>query len=336
MGRKNKKRKNKMKSIQAGGLPATIVEENAFETKKTFKDAHEFELRIPKLIFEKVMYWIDKASPNEVSGFGNLSFNEETREFTVTDAFLLEQKVSGGSAEIDEKSLNKTMFEQRNAEGALKWHWHSHPTFNVFWSGTDDALIKQLGRPGWIVASVFNCKRESRTAFLTSVDLMGKPHDIFIDDFPTKIISQPNAQLQMAYDREFDKNVKTSWSYNGGDYKSNYFRPNYDEAPWASKKNEKKSRADEHDYTNTIDIRKKSVEKIPITVWSKFGYADQDYDFIYNPCYDTALKGDHEIQLMIEEMKPNEIDFLRPRCAVFDKAVRDYLVDKARVQGVEM
>ena len=34
----------------------------------------------------------------------------------------------------------------------------------VFWSGTDHQAIEQIGKNGWVLATVFNKKAEQRTA----------------------------------------------------------------------------------------------------------------------------------------------------------------------------
>lgn len=319
MGKKNKKRK----FFAPASEPVNSLEEE----NKSPNEADKFKLNIPDKVFEKIMYWINKASPNEVSGFGSLDFDEETREFTVRDAMLLEQEVSCGSAEIDDNSINKAMYKMRNEPNALKWHWHSHPTFDVFWSGTDEELIRQLGRKGWIVATVFNCKKEMRTAFLTSVELMGKPHDIFVDDFKTEIVIEVDEDLarrQKIYDQEFDINVKTSkWSFK--DYKT---KKNYDDG-----------RREKRNYTPYLG-ESNGIERIWPYEYNAYGYAEtRGGAFVYNPIYDCEVIGKENQYLAIEEMKEDEIEFLKERDYKFSDLYREYIKDKSYAerltQGVE-
>lgn len=327
-----KQAKAKIKSAKAGIVDAsdTMPWMSRSWKPEVEKDATKFSLKIPDKIFEKIMYWIDKCSPNEVSGFGTLEFDEATREFKVTDAYLLEQEVSGGSAEIDDRAIAKMMFQKRNEDNALKWHWHSHPTFSVFWSGTDMELIKQLGRQGWIVATVLNCKRESRTAFLTSVDVMGKPHDIFVDDFPMEIVSQPDAALQRQFDEEFDANVKrqsSSTYYSGG--KSNYER-NYDNI-YDRDENKRDYKPHLGIAPSAVTTKKELPKKIKKSDYDSYGYTqDENMDYVYNPMYDEVVIGRTEQFMAIDEMEQHEIAHLRERDNDFDNLVRDYIIAKAK------
>ncbi len=174
----------------------------------------EIEIRIPQEVFQKIMHWINKSN-NEVSGFGNLSYDARAKRFTVEDAFLLEQYNSGASTEIEAASMGKMMFKHRNfGAGALKWWWHSHVNMAVFWSGTDTDTIKQYGSNGYIVASVFNKRQEIRSAVCYKAESIVTPTNklfgsktktistILVDDVTTLI------EYPLEWDTEYTANIK--------------------------------------------------------------------------------------------------------------------------------
>ena len=173
-----------------------------------------FKLNIPKDVYDKVMYFVHKAD-FEVSGFGKIVYDEQTREFTVKSVHLLEQEGTATTTDIDPISLMKLQKELANEEGELRWWWHSHVNMNVFWSGTDTATIKDIGRHGWLVATVFNKKEEMRTAvcyrsennlFGHNVTLVDEVETILTNYYPDGLIEQ--------WDQEFDANVKRANSFN--------------------------------------------------------------------------------------------------------------------------
>jgi len=288
------------------------------------QDAGEgLTLEIPEKVLEKVMYWIDKAAPDEVSGFGSLDFDETSRRFRVRDAILLKQTVSGGSAEIDDAGLAKAMYEMRNEPNALKWHWHSHPGFQASWSTTDLNLIRQLGQKGWIVATVLNQKKEYTTAFLTSVDVMGRPHDIFIDKMPMKIVRRVDLALKEKLDKEFEDKVKKKT------YSSKWTADDSDPNSW------KRQFPDKYEFKNGVWKIKDSLVELPRGVakdteieWNKFGYANIDGMSVYNPCKDSEVMGKDMLYSMIAEMTPDEISYVRKIDSKFSDAYLAYLHDR--------
>lgn len=329
--RKRQKKNNKTRTgrrkvfqetVKAAGVsPAGLNDDTASQ------DASGFKLFIPERVFEKVMYWIKKASPSEVSGMGTLMFDDETRTFLVRDAYLLKQEVSMGSAEIDEHALNFETYKRRDEDGALKWHWHSHPTFGVNWSGTDMNLIRQLGQPGWIVATVINNKRESRTAFLQSVDLMGKPHDIFIDDFPLEILRPAFAEDMAALDAEFDLKVNkktyfkhSSFVTRGHDGVEKEFNTNLDNDP----RYEKIGRVY---YPKALLPAGTSIERIPASAYDEYGFTKVNGVFVYNPLQDKEVNSDELLYAMIADMTAEEIAYLKERDPDFTAVMIDYAAD---------
>lgn len=165
------------------------------------------KLVIPYDVYLKIMHWVDKAGGFEVSGFGTIVRDAKSDVFTVRDAILLKQTNTSAETEIEASAIAKALYELRDAEGEMRWHWHSHHSMDVFWSGTDEKLIRDLGSNGWIVATVFNNKREQKTAFCTYAKSEFGSHEIFHKDVPTQVLTFIDNSLIEAWDKEFDDKV---------------------------------------------------------------------------------------------------------------------------------
>lgn len=133
------------------------------------------------------MFWVKKC-PVECSGFGLVSYDNELKQFTVSDAFMLEQIGTSSHTDIDGASLAKLMYKTKDVQNKyLKFWWHSHVNMATFWSGTDLATIKELGGAGWITATVFNKKGDYKSAACwKSSSELGSSVSIN-DDIPTEI-----------------------------------------------------------------------------------------------------------------------------------------------------
>lgn len=156
---------------------------------------------------DKIRFWVDKAD-KEVSGFGMVEYDDAKKEFTVTDAYLIEQTVGAAHTDISPEGMAKLMYATRLEKGHLGFWWHSHVKMDVFWSGTDMDTILKLGSNGWIVASVFNKKEEVRTAvaYVASSALnKNKPETIFYDDLTTYIV---RPEMDKALSDELEKQYK--------------------------------------------------------------------------------------------------------------------------------
>lgn len=154
------------------------------------------------------MFWVQKC-PVECSGFGLVSYDKELKQFTVSDAFMLEQIGTASHTDIDGQSLAKLMYKTKDVQGQyLKFWFHSHVNMPTFWSGTDLATIKELGGAGWITATVFNKKGEYKSAACwKSSSELGSSVSIN-DDIPTEvetIVDQAKIDLWSA---EYDLNFK--------------------------------------------------------------------------------------------------------------------------------
>ena len=155
---------------------------------------------IDELVHKKIMHWVQK-SQYEVSGLGMVK-RDEQGNLKVIDAILLPQKNTSVTTDIDPVDIGKAMFEMRNAEGEMKFWWHSHVNMEVFWSGTDAATIVKLGQGGWFISTVFNKKEQMKTCLSTV-----EPWFAIIDDVTTQIVSIVDKTLTDRWDADYDKYV---------------------------------------------------------------------------------------------------------------------------------
>jgi hypothetical protein len=164
----------------------------------------EFGLRveIDDDVYKKVMHWIDKA-PGEISGLGMVVHDEESNILRVTDAILLPQKNTSTTTELDGHAIGKAMFLMKDSPGKLKWWWHSHVDFGVFWSGQDLETIKMLGGGGWFLNTVLNKKREMKSAYCQAA-----PVRLIVDDLTTEVVEYVDEELEAQWDAEYEKNCK--------------------------------------------------------------------------------------------------------------------------------
>ena len=159
-------------------------------------------LVINRDVFQKVMFWIDKAD-TEVSGLGAIEIIDGVP--TVVDAILIDQECTGTETELDPQAICKAVYEYEKAgkPGEIRWWWHSHVNMDVFWSGTDYAAIEQLGENGWFLSTVLNKRRELRTAFFGTT-----PMKLFVDEIKTTIHQQIPDELMASWSMEFNNKVK--------------------------------------------------------------------------------------------------------------------------------
>ena len=168
----------------------------------------EYQVHIPRLVHNKIMHWVN-STDIEVSGFGKVIYHAETGVFEITDAYLLPQEGGAAHTDIDADGISKLMYTSRAVPGELKWWWHSHVNMAVFWSGTDMDTIKELGSQGWVIASVFNKRYESRSALctMTESEIFG-PQVSVLDEIMTYVDDGVHEHIAK-WDEEFKANVRT-------------------------------------------------------------------------------------------------------------------------------
>lgn len=167
-------------------------------------------LYIPRKVYHKIDYFVQKCS-GEVSGMGLVSYVADGNYFWVRDVFLLEQEVGSAHTDIDPVSLGQLEYHvlKNKLEGELNFWWHSHVNMATFWSGTDIETINKIGSNGYCVATVFNKKREMRSAVSFKSEGMLSGMYTFIDEVETTVYdAQPTEADKAEWDAEIEAKVK--------------------------------------------------------------------------------------------------------------------------------
>ena len=161
---------------------------------------------ISSLAMTKINYWVQESNI-EISGLGKCIYDKEKQAYHVSDVYLLEQENTGASTDIDAGAVAKLLYETREVEGHLNFWWHSHVNMGVFWSGTDQATIEEFGTQGFCLATVFNKKREMKSAFFQgATDFLPA---IFIDDLETQEYTPVCNSVLEQCKKEMDEKCKT-------------------------------------------------------------------------------------------------------------------------------
>lgn len=178
---------------------------------------------IDRMALEKIRYLVDKDS-QECSGMGITRVVGDT--IYVDDVKMLEQRNGAAHTDINEDAVTKLMYEWRDREGEINFWWHSHVNMGVFWSGTDEATIKQLAQHGMCVASVFNKKGEIRTAVACKIEVpfAAGAQVVMFDNLALMVQTQVPDAIKAVWDEEHTANVKKGvdyWSTRGNGYLGN-------------------------------------------------------------------------------------------------------------------
>lgn len=152
---------------------------------------------LPQDLYDEIMYLVDK-SPIEISGLGKCKFEDGV--FKVLSLYLPSQENTSTSTDLDSDSVGKIEFESMKDEGHLNFWWHSHVNMGAFWSGTDTDTIEEYGRSGFCLATVFNKRGQTRSAYYQGSD--GFLPSVFIDDMKLNIVGEEvkaNERLDKLY-----------------------------------------------------------------------------------------------------------------------------------------
>lgn len=169
----------------------------------------KIRVTIDDAVFQKIMYWV-RLARGECSGLGKIVFDKDGT-IRVTSAVLLKQQNGSTSTEIDPQAIGKAMFELRNEPGFLNFWWHSHVNMNVFWSGTDRDTIREIGSQGFVLATVFNKKCETKSAFYTKATEVLP--ELFLDDLDTTVERFLPDSLRDQWKAEFDEKCQDRYSW---------------------------------------------------------------------------------------------------------------------------
>ncbi len=290
-----------------------------------------FKLIIDQEVYDKVMHWVNK-SDHEVSGFGSVVWDKDHQIFRVKSAILLDQENGPTSSEISPHAIGKAMFEQKDEEGALKWWWHSHVNMGTFWSSDDMNCIRGLGQQGWITATVFNKKEETRSAFYQLTDVMGNKHEIFIDQIDTVVEREVDETKAHEWDAAYKKHVtETKYVAEKPKYVSKYDSDkqlgfnqwDYNRHDWRTDRADVPALASAVDRAAEIVELKRQSEGLS-NDWDTEGWrlSPITYDYQYNPVRDEALN-DEDTWIQVSNMERDEFDEL----LFADKVFRQYIFD---------
>lgn len=181
-------------------------------------------------VYQKIMFWVDECD-KEISGFGKVVVKDGA--YWVIEAYLLEQEVSGATTDIDAVALGKLMAETIKERGHLNFWWHSHVDMGAFWSGTDTDTIREIGEAGFCLATVFNKKRETRTAYYQGGDDFLPA--IFVDDMKLQINHETSTKLETKWKKEMKSKVRVKAFAPVKQYQNNhqsYYKGNVRESSW--------------------------------------------------------------------------------------------------------
>lgn len=144
---------------------------------------------------KRIQYWVDIA-PGEVSGLGKVQYFKDANALLVENVWLVKQRNTGSSTELDAAEVGRLMYQTKDLPGELKFWWHSHADFGVFWSGTDTDTFKNLGGNGWLCGTVFNKKKEMLSALYVA-----EPFRLWVPRITTTIYTPVPEEWKNEYDK---------------------------------------------------------------------------------------------------------------------------------------
>lgn len=186
----------------------------------------EYKILIAKDLMDKMFGWAN-AAKGEVSGMGLVRRAGDI--FTIYDVFILPQESDAGYTELDRDGLAKLSMDLHKKGAAVKdlrFWWHSHADFGVFFSSTDDTCANALlGANGeWGVSIVVNKKRD----YLSRIDLYDPLH-VTITGKPVDIVAPIDPMLAI-YAKDVADNVRDRWAAAPSKEKSSF--PVYKNGRW--------------------------------------------------------------------------------------------------------
>jgi hypothetical protein len=155
-------------------------------------------------VHAQIKYFVDKSNI-EISGLGRIE-RDSNNNMVVTKVYLLKQENGATSTDICEQAAAQLMYETREDKGSLNFWWHSHVNMGTFWSTTDMDTIKQFGKNGFLLSTVFNKKGEFRTSYFQGgTDFLPS---LFIDQIPTEFSFIPSIEQTKEWEKEYEEKCK--------------------------------------------------------------------------------------------------------------------------------
>ena len=152
----------------------------------------------------EIMFHVNKSQV-EVSGLGRIE-KTSCGSLVVTKVYLLDQENSAVVTDINADKVAELMYTSREDTGDLNFWWHSHVNMDTYWSQTDMDTIKQFGKNGYLLSTVFNKKGSHRTSYFQgATDFLPS---LFMDELDTSFEYLPTSELVAAWDKEHDDKCK--------------------------------------------------------------------------------------------------------------------------------
>lgn len=155
-------------------------------------------------VHAQIKYFVEK-SHIEISGLGRIE-RDSQNNMVVSKIYLLKQENSAASTDICEAAAAQLMYESREDKGSLNFWWHSHVNMGTFWSSTDMATIRQFGKNGFLLSTVFNKKGEFRTSYFQGGNEFLP--ELFIDQIPTEFSYLATAEQTAAWEKEYEEKCR--------------------------------------------------------------------------------------------------------------------------------
>lgn len=158
---------------------------------------------IPLVSWQKIMAYVDLC-PVEITGFGDVTYDKTKNEFIIGEIYLPDQSATAGDVDVEEEDVSKFMLERMEA-GATQmprlW-WHSHVEMEAFFSGTDDAQMKDFSNDTFFVGIVVNKRGEYKASIKVC-----EPFVFMIEELDI-IIDYSYSQIPQDLKAEFEQKVK--------------------------------------------------------------------------------------------------------------------------------
>jgi proteasome lid subunit RPN8/RPN11 len=113
-------------------------------------------LEVALSVWQEMMTYV-KLCQYEINGFGYI-VRVDHRTFRLEKIFILDQVVTGGSADTVEAALHQHAYEMVQEFGdtnRLRFQWHSHVDMQAYFSGVDHANIERYAGD-WMISLVAN------------------------------------------------------------------------------------------------------------------------------------------------------------------------------------
>jgi hypothetical protein len=202
-------------------------------------EIEKVKIILPLPVYYKLMTYT-KLVDDEINGLGMVE--RVGACFRITEIYLLKQKVSKSSCEIDQNSIVELMTkiadEKKNPSNIRLW-WHSHNTMGTFWSKTDEDTGKQFAGQEYLVSIVTTHSGEMRARInlYAPIELALDNVSIVIEhDKPAEsMIEECKKEVEAKVNREVYKYVGYGYhtEYKGYNEPKDKERVNLD-GPWGN------------------------------------------------------------------------------------------------------